>query len=145
MLDRPLHRSLAVGRVLALGASVALLGACAGENLFLGPGLTNTGPDVTITAPTEGTEVPLGASLQVTAGASSRNGLVTATYKGIFADSGASAFVLASQDLGNRANVSLNTTLNATVGAGLGEVLIIVDVTDLDGQIAADTVSITIN
>jgi hypothetical protein len=135
-------------RVRAAVVTASLLGiaACAGENLFTGT-VTSGGdePIVDITAPAEGSTLGAGSSVAITADVDAPNGLVTADYAGVFTADGATAFVPEMQSFSRPPFATLNVTLSAQPGGGVGEAAIVVRVTDGDGLSASDTVKITVN
>ncbi len=127
-------------------AAAVTLTACRGENLFDVPGTFGTGgPEVTITAPGEGSTLAPGASVRIRADVVAPGGLTTAAYSGLFTADRSAAFVAETEDFQSLTIAALDNTLVATGGGGVGEVWIVVRVTDTQGQSKADTVTITIS
>jgi hypothetical protein len=146
MLRFPAGRLRARGALAALGAGIVLT-ACAGSNLFepRGAEVGVGGPSVEITVPTEGFTVNQGVSLQVEALVEAPAGLNTVTVKGVYKEAGnAAAFQPQSLTFQGANAADLNALL-ASTNAGPGAVYVIAEVTDQAGDVAADTVSITIN
>jgi len=134
-----------VRAVLAL-SGVAIASACAGENLFQGP-VTGGGddPTVNITAPSEGSTLGAGSSVQVRADVDAPNGLVSAEYFGIFVADGTPAFVSETESYSRPPFAAVSNTLSPQPGGAVGDVAIILRVTDGEGISASDTVKITVN
>ena len=135
---RPLALTVLVG--------VVILSACAGENLFsLAAAVGAVGPEVSITAPSEGLTLAAGAPLVIVADATSADGISTAKFSGVFKESGDAAFVEDIDNFQNPTFVNLAKSLDAVEGAGTGSVYVIVEVTDRLGVVTADSVSITVS
>lgn len=131
-------------RPLAALVAALAVGACAGENLFSAAGTGGTGPEVEITAPTEGAEVNTGESVSVTAAALAQNGASSVQYRGIYSSDQSTAYTSQTSQLNGLVSLSLSTSLVAAPGQEDGEALIIVTVTDQIGEVGADTVKVTI-
>ena len=135
---RPLALTVLVG--------VVILSACAGENLFsLAAAVGAVGPEVSITAPSEGLTLAAGAPLVIVADATSSDGISSAKFSGVFKESDEAAFVQVIDNFQNPTFVNLAKTLEAVEGAGTGSVYVIVEVTDRLGVVTADSVSITVS
>ena len=127
-------------------ASVVLLSACAGENLFsLAAAVGAVGPEVMITAPSEGLTLAAGAPLVIVADATAADGISSAKFSGVFKESDEAAFVGEIDTFQNPTFLNLSKTLEAVDEAGTGSVFVIVEVTDRFGVVAADSVSITVS
>lgn len=138
-------RPAAALRTLAALASVAIVSACAGENLFTFPATgREPGPVVEITAPPTGSEVALGDSVLVQASVSAPTGASSVTYSGIYEVDGSSAYTGETADLNGLISVSLTNRLRASPGQVPGTALVIVSVADQAGISGADTVTVTI-
>lgn len=130
---------------LAVLAGAVILSACAGENLFqIAASVGGAGPTVEITAPGESLNIAGGAAVQVRAEVTAPNGLSGAAYSGIFVEGGEAAFVAETESFAGQPAVSLDNTLDPVAVQGTGDVWIIVEVTDTQGEAAADTVKVTI-
>lgn len=133
------------GAALAVLASVAILSACAGENLFTFPVTgTEPGPGVEITAPTEGQEALVGDSILVMASVSAPTGAASVVYSGVYEIDGSSAYTGETASLNGLVNVSLTNHLRASPGQVAGTAVVVVSVTDQAGETSADSVTVTI-
>lgn len=141
---RPAVRKGTHVRTLCVAAATAVLAACAGENLFTGPLAGASGPDVEITSPTSGQQFPVGNSVTVEATATSQSGAAVAEFEGVYEADGTAAFGTESQSLDGLVNVSLTQELLAVAGQIPGTVVIIVSVTDQQGETGADSVTVTL-
>lgn len=127
-------------------ASILLLSACSGENLFsLAAGVGELGPTVQITTPSEGFTISLGDSIQVSAEVTAPDGAASAAYRGAYANSGTAAYTAETETLGDLTFVRLDNRLLAADGQVAGSVYIVVEVTDVLGAIGKDSVKVTIN
>lgn len=133
-------------RVPAVLAAMLLVVAvgCTGENIFTAPALTTRifGPAVEITSPTSGTSVAVGNALDVTAQASSVDGITQVSFVGTFT-AGGTAFTAQTIPLGTTTDTTLTVTMQQP-GTTTGSVSIIVTATDVLGQQGSDTVAVTI-
>jgi hypothetical protein len=130
-------------------AGAVFLSACAGANLFEafafgGDAIGGGGPSVEITAPAEGLTVNQGASLQVAALVEAPDGLGTVAVRGVYKTGGGAAFAEQTITYQAATVAEVNRTLASTNG-GAGAVYLVVVLTDAVGEVAADSVSITIN
>lgn len=133
------------GAALAVLASVAILSACAGENLFTFPVTgTGPGPEVEITAPTEGQETLVGDSILVTASVSAPAGAASVVYSGVYEVDGSPAYTGETASLNGLVNVSLTNHLRASPGQVAGTAVVVVSVTDQGGETSADSVTVAI-
>jgi hypothetical protein len=127
-----------------LVACAVALPACAGENLFTLPGTGGvTGPDVEITAPTDGFTIALGDSILLTATVNAPVGGAGIVYRGTYPD-GTAAYA---QETGNMNGVqaaTLTNYLQAAAGQVAGSPYVVVEVTGVDGEVGADSVKVTI-
>ena len=132
-----------------LSATLALLGAvglagCAGENLFTAQIATNqAGPKPTITSPADGSPVNLNSSLVVTFDIDAPDGAASFTALGRYVAQETSAYQSVSQALDATA-VSSNATMAPVVGQVTGEVYVVVEISDIDGDTGRDSVRVTI-
>lgn len=128
--------------LLVAGALAAA--ACAGENLFTLPGTaTQGGPDVEITAPTEGFTLALGDSILITAEVNAPVGGGAILYRGTYPD-GAAAFAQELGDMNGVQAATLTNYLQAAPGQVTGSPYVVVEVTGLDGQVGVDSVKVTL-
>jgi hypothetical protein len=128
-------------------AAFAVVAGCTGENLFTGPTTSSSGsllgPTVEITAPAANAGVLLGDSVQVTAKITSDNGVNQVTFSGVFT-TGATAFVSQAVTLASVTDTTISRYLKQA-GTVTGTAKIIVQASDILGNIGADTVSVTIS
>lgn len=136
------HRGLLLT---ALVSSVVLAG-CAGENLFsLAASVGEVGPEVSIKAPSEAFTLAIGDSILVTADVNAPAGTGSAAYRGNYVTGGTAAFVAETETLGGVAVASLSNYLRAAAGQVSGSVYIVLEVTDLAGDVGKDSAKVTIN
>ena len=128
---------------LALLGAVGLAG-CAGENLFTAQIATNqNGPKPTITSPADGSPVVLNSSLVVTFDIDAPDGAASYTALGRYVGQELSAYESVSQALGATA-VSASATMAPAIGQVTGEVYVVVEISDIDGDTGRDSVRVTI-
>lgn len=131
---------------MALAAGVAVLSACAGENLFTGlAAVAQGGPSVEITEPTTGATAELGDSILVEATVTAQGGAALVVYTGRYEVDEEAAYVQETRDLNGLVNLSLSNHLRAVPGQRAGTAVVVVEVTDLAGDTGADTVTVTIS
>ena len=127
-------------------ASLTVLAACAGENLFtLQAVLSGLGPTVDITAPADAFVVALGDSLLVEADLAATAGLSRVQVRTPHAVGGAPAFDEIDDPLGSAATFALSAWLQAADGQVAGSAYIVVEVTDIDGAMTKDSVKVDIS
>ena len=148
--DEPLHRPASGRRSYArLGGAVlaaVVVAACAGENLFTGPGTGGQnllGPQVDITAPQPGLTIALGDSVQVTATLVSQEGITEVAWTGTLVAGGAAPFTPIVVPLTGVTDTTMSRYLKRSGTTG-GAARIIVTAKDLDGDTGADTISVTL-
>ena len=103
------------------------------------------GPQVVMTAPSEGFTISIGDSILVTADITSSGGIATVDFRGNYAGASDPAFVAESQTGGGVEFLSVTNRLRAAVGQVAGEAYVVVQATDLSGGIGVDSVKVTIN
>ncbi|MDA0329077.1 MAG: hypothetical protein O2958_08730 [Gemmatimonadetes bacterium] len=125
--------------------SSVLFAGCAGENLFsLAASVGEVGPEVSINAPSEAFTLAIGDSILVTADVNAPAGTGSATFRGNYVTGGAPAFVAETQTLSGAAVANLSNYLRAADGQVTGSVYIVIEVTDLGGDVGKDSVKVTI-
>ena len=139
---------LAVERLragLAVLASVGILSACAGENLFsLAASVGEPGTDVEITTPSPGLTKSVGDSLLVEASVNAPNGAASVVYSGIYEVEQDAAYVEEQRNLNGLTSLSLSNHLQAVPAQRAGTAFVVVTVTDQTGAASADTVTVNI-
>lgn len=134
----------------AASLAAALLAACEGENLFTSQPLTGgqVGMQVDITAPAASFAVPIGDSVQITVNLTSGAGVDAVIFSGLSSASsttpGQARFTQETIDLPAPPDTTISNFLRATVGQPAEDVDLIVQATDLLGDVAADTVTIRV-
>lgn len=127
-------------------ASITVLAACAGENIFsLTAGSGSVGPTVNVTAPAENLALALGDSVLVRADVNAPGGAasleITSTYTG-----GAAAFTsYTNPALGSVTTLTVNRWLQPAAGQVVGSAYIVVQVTNLTGAVGRDSVKVMLN
>ncbi len=132
---------IGVPLLLALAAA-----GCAGENLFLGPvgGGEGGGITITITSPAENTEFVLGASAQLEASIVAPQGLQGITYAGRYPDQSAAYTSITDASFNGEAATSVVAILPPVLGQTEGSAYLVVEVLDVGGNQAADSVKVSI-
>jgi len=142
VIDRTTRRKAA----LTVLASLTVLGACAGENIFsLTAGAGSVGPTVNVTAPAENLALALGDSVLVRADVNAPAGATTLQINSTYAGGTAAFTAYTNAALGSAATVAVNRWLQPAAGQVAGSAYIVVQVTDLSGAVGKDSVKVTIN
>lgn len=137
-------------RAVLLVTAAGLLAACAGENLFTPRPVTGgqVGVEVEITAPQDNFALPVGDSVQITVNLTGSEGIDVVVFSGISAASaqqpGFTRFVEETVDLPSPADTTISNYLRATADVTVEDVDLIVEATDLLGDVSADTVTIRV-
>jgi hypothetical protein len=123
----------------------AVLPACTGDNLFTGLGASVglLGPEVDITVPAANLALAVGDSVQVTANVSSPDGITQVKWTGTFT-TGAGAWQDVVVTLPNPQDTTVSRYLRQ-LGVQTGSARIIVEATEVGGDVGADTVLVSIN
>lgn len=143
---RPEQGRRVVSRVGVAILAAALVAACAGENLFTGPGLGSgalLGPEVNITAPVPPVNIAPGDSVNVIATIISDEGVTEVSFTGTL-EGGAAPFTPIVVSLAAVADTTMSRYLKRS-GATAGAAKIIVTAKEVDGDTGADTISVTLN
>jgi hypothetical protein len=151
MRPNPTSRPVSEGRSIGVRLTMALLvagslPACTGDNLFtgLGAAVGLLGPEVEITAPQANLNLALGDSVEVTANVSSPSGVTSVKYSGTFAGGQAAFTEVIVSSLPAPQDTTL-TRMMRQAGTGTGNVRVIVEATDANGDKGADTVNVIIS
>ena len=147
MRPRLQGRRAGVRSALTAFAALGLAVACTGDNLFTGPALgtgSGEGPSVQISTPANGSSLPVGDSVLVTASAQSDLGMVEIVFGGEYTPAGTQAFAPKIRSLAGTFDTTVAVFL-LPVGTTPGDVLIVVQAEDVTGGTGADTVTITLN
>lgn len=133
--------------VFTVFASLTVLAACAGENIFsLAAGVGSVGPSVSVTAPAASLVIALGDSVLVKADVNAPAGASVLQVTSSYTTGGSAAFVgFTDAALGSATVVEVSEWLQASVGQVAGSAYIVVQVTDLAGAVAKDSVKVTVN
>lgn len=133
-------------RVGAAIFAAAVVGACAGENLFTGPSLGAAGllgPQVEITAPLPNVTVAAGDSVQVTANIASQDGITEVSFTGTLDAGGPAPFTPIVVPLAAVTDTTMSRYLKRSGTTG-GGAKIIVTAKDVSGDTGADTISVSL-
>jgi hypothetical protein len=131
--------------VLGLLATLAALGACAGENLFsLATSSGAVGPDVELTSPSDAFTLTIGDSIRVRANVNAPQGGGSVVYRASYAGTETAAFTSETQNLNGLVVATLDNYLKAAAAQTAGSAYIVVEVTDLAGAMGKDSVKVTI-
>lgn len=135
---------LALG--LAVLASTVVSGACRGENLFsLAGTVAGSEPQILLTAPAPDFTTAIGDSVLVLAEITAQEGLTTVDFRGEYVEDGGDAYLPESQPASGATVFSVNNYLNAVDGQEPGDAYIVIEASDAAGQVARDSVKITIS
>ena len=132
-----------------LFATLALLGAvglagCEGANLFQSQiGTSDAGPAPPITSPADGETVGLNSSLGVGFDIDAPDGAASFTIVGRYVGQQTEAYVSVSDGLDATA-ASGFATMSPAAGQVAGEVYVVVEIADADGDTGRDSVKVTI-
>ena len=149
-VPRASRRTRTRRRALVLVAAAGALAGCAGENLFTPLPVTggDVGMEVDITAPAASFAVAIGDSVQITVNLTSSAGVDVVVFSGVSsanaAEPGFVRFVEETVDLPSPTDTTLVNFLRATADATVEDVDLIVEATDLLGDVDADTVTIRV-
>lgn len=136
-------RSTRLFATLAL-LSVITLAGCEGANLFQAQVATSdSGPTPTITSPSDGESVGLNSSLGVGFDVDAPEGAASFTVLGRYAGETTEAYQSVSDALDASATSGF-ATMSPAAGQVAGEVYVVVQVTDVDGDTGRDSVRVTI-
>lgn len=131
---------------MTVAAGVAVLSACAGENLFTGVTAgSQSGPSVQITEPTTGASAEIGDSILVEATVTAQSGAAEVVYTGIYEVEEDAAYTRETTDLNGLVNLALSNYLRAVPGQRAGTAVVVVEATDQTGASGADTVTVSIS
>ena len=134
-----------VATAFSLLMSVAIMSACAGENLFsLAATGGASGPEVNITAPVDNFSIALGDSIRIQASVSAPNGAGTVVYRANYDGTQTPAFTSETANLNGLAVATLDNRLKAAAGQTAGSVYVVVEVTGLGGNMGKDSVKIVV-
>ena len=143
--SRPGEGRHALARVGGAVLTVAVVAACAGENLFTGPasGGGLLGPQVEITAPQPNITIALEDSVNVTANVSSNEGITEVSFTGTLDAGGPAPFTPVVVPLTAVTDTTLSRYLKRSGTTG-GAARIIVTAKDVSGDTGADTISVNL-
>jgi hypothetical protein len=126
--------------------ATVIAAACAGENLFTGPGIGGgglLGPQVDITAPQPNITIPVGDSVNVTATLVSSEGITEVSFTGTLVAGGAAPFTPVVVPLTAVTDTTMSRYLKRS-GTTAGAARIIVTAKDVSGDTGADTISVNL-
>ncbi|MGB1658454.1 MAG: hypothetical protein ACPHO4_14035 [Longimicrobiales bacterium] len=136
-------RSTRLFAALAL-LGVIVLGGCEGANLFQAQiGTSDNGPTATITSLSDGETVGLNSSLGVGFDLDAPDGAASFTVLGRYTGAGDEAYVSVTDALDATATSGF-ATMSPAAGQVAGEVYVVVEIADVDGDTGRDSVRVTI-
>lgn len=142
---RPGQGRRAASRFAGTVLAATVVAACAGENLFTGPGIGGTllGPQVDITAPQPNITIAPNDSVNVTAALTSSDGITEVSFTGTLVAGGTAPFTPVVVPLTAVTDTTLSRYLKRS-GATGGAAWIIVTAKNASGDTGADTISVNL-
>lgn len=142
---RPEQGRGAASRFAGAVLAATVVAACAGENLFTGPGTGGglTGPQVDITAPQPNITIAPGDSVEVTANVTAVGGVTEVSFTGTLLAGGSAPFAPVVVALSSVTDTTVSRYLKRS-GATGGAAEIIVTAKDAAGDEGADTISVNL-